>query len=113
MRESLRHFLSTIYYRGMKYLVDYNDDFNNFSQKNYLRSPKQILNHINGLLLYSKSFFIQTENTYPELLDLNLEIERFKKTIIELDDILDSSLEINRIKYEQLLQGQAGNLLGR
>jgi hypothetical protein len=89
-KELLRHFLAAIYYRAMKCFDKYSSDFTNFSINESIRKSNQILNHINGLLLNIESIFTEVSNTYPELLSLPNEIERFKVSIKRIDLIIAS-----------------------
>jgi len=111
MKHSLRHFLATIYYRGNKYLENYNNDFPTFHSNDDTRTPVQILNHINGLLMYSRSFLEEVINTYPPTTSFDEEITRFRKEIQKLDNAIISS-EINNYKiYDQILQGPLADIM--
>jgi len=110
-KEIIRHFLATIYYRGMKYLSVNDLKFNSFTPKNDIRTPAQILNHINGLLQYIRSFFVDVSNTYSEELDFIAEVDRFKSFIKELDsDILSKNID-SKMTYHQILQGPLSDIM--
>jgi len=108
--EIVRHYLATIYYRGMKYLDGYSEKFNGFSIDGSIRNPEQILNHINGLLLYIESFFSAVTDTYPKQLHLSDEIERFKSSVRRIDSIIASS-KLSQYTYEQILQGPLSDIM--
>jgi hypothetical protein len=107
----IRHFLSTIHYRGMKYLSIDDLDFNSFEPGRDIRTPAQILNHINGLLLYICSHFVDISNTYPAQLSFVDEVKRFDLSIRELDGYI-STLDLNpKMTYKQILQGPLADIM--
>jgi hypothetical protein len=110
-KEFVRHFLATIYYRGIKYLSVDDITFNAFNPKNGIRTPAEILNHINGLLLYIQSFFIKHTNTHPEQQSFIKEVKRFKSVIQMLDSTILSNDLTPQMTYEQLLQGPLADIM--
>ena len=111
MKDILRHLLATIYYRGMKYLSGYGRAFESFDPGEGVRSQAEILNHINKLLLFTKSFFTTDIKISLKQLDFAGEIERFKKSIRELDEFLDSPVEPHSTGYEQVIQGPVADMI--
>jgi hypothetical protein len=108
--ELIRHFLATIYYRGMKYFDKYKVDFTDFSINDSIRKPNQILNHINGLLLYIESLFSDVPNTYPELLSLPNEIKRFEINIKRIDIIIKTN-KLEKYTFKRILQGPLADIM--
>jgi hypothetical protein len=110
-KEMVRHFLATIHYRGMKYLSISDDAFNSYLPGNEIRTPAQILNHINGLMLYISSFFIDVQNTFPEEKTFSEEVKRFCQYLKELDNNI-SSYNLNpKMTYKQILQGPLADIM--
>jgi len=110
-KELIRHFIATIYYRGMKYLSVDDVNFNSLVPDNSIRTPAQILNHINGLLLYIQSFFIDVSDTYPEELSFKDEVDRFKTNLKRIDDDIASNELNHGMTYRQLLQGPLSDIM--
>ena len=95
----------------MKYLSTKDDRFNSFIPVDKIRTPAQIMNHINGLLMYIQSYFVEVSDTYPKQLSFVEEVGRFNIIMREVDnDILSN--EINpQITYHQLLQGPFADIM--
>ena len=86
-------------------------DFNSFEPGRYIRTPAQILNHINGLLLYISSHLVEVPNTYPDQLSFVDEVKRFDRFIRELDGYV-STHDLNpKLTYKQILQGPLADIM--
>ena len=103
-RLALRHFLATLAYRGTNVLRDMPSDAALRRPHPAVRSPVEILNHINGVLTYAHSFFVHYDSTRPELADWPVEVERFFGVLRELDASLTTGPP-HRVSELQLLQG--------
>lgn len=111
MKDCIRHFIATIYYRGMKYFSDYDEAFINYKPESDLRKPAEILNHINSLILYTESLFHEIENTQPSQLPFDEEIERFRASMKKLDYTIKYSKEDPTKSYRSILQGPLSDIL--
>jgi hypothetical protein len=104
-REMLRHFLATLAYRGSNVLQDLPLPVSTFRPNEAVRSPVEILNHVNGVLNYAHSFFVEYESTRPPLSDWNSKVSRYFEFLHRLDKSISSGVPLNEIREEQLLQG--------
>jgi hypothetical protein len=57
-RHILRHFLATLAYRGTNILRDMPAPIPQFRRSPSVRTPVEILNHLNGVLTYAHSFLV-------------------------------------------------------
>ena len=103
-RVALRHFLATLAYRGTNILRDMPPDAAVRRPHPAVRSPVEILNHINGVLTYAHSFFAHDDSTRPELAGWAVEVQRFFGVLRELDAALSAG-QPHGISELQLLQG--------
>jgi hypothetical protein len=103
-RGILRHFLASIVYHANKAIRDAPDNYPDLKIGMGVKTPRQILHHITGVLTYAHSFFEKYETTYSETDTWEKEILRFHEIIATLDNSLKQKLPVN-ISEEQLLQG--------
>ncbi len=61
-RDVLRHFIATLAYRGTNILRDMPPEIASFRPGESVRTPVEILNHINGVLTYAHSLFVDLDN---------------------------------------------------
>nr|MDA3811067.1 hypothetical protein [Spirochaetaceae bacterium] len=61
-------------------------------------------------LLYIESLFTYVSNTYPELLSLPDEIERFEVSIKRIDSIIESH-KLKKYTFEKILQGPLADIM--
>jgi hypothetical protein len=69
------------------------------------RTPREILNHINGVLMYAHSFFVDYDSTAPPLGAWGVEMSRYHDVLEKLDRSIADGLPLREITEEQLLQG--------
>lgn len=101
----LRHFLATLAYRGSNILRDMPPHVPAFRPDESVRTPLEILNHINGVLTYAQSHFVPSDSTRPLLADWATEVQRFDSVLHALDHSLGNDTPLNDVVEEQLLQG--------
>ncbi|WP_299466308.1 hypothetical protein [uncultured Gimesia sp.] len=103
--DALRHFIATLAYRGTNVLQEMPAEIATFRPAEVVRTPVEILNHINGVLTYAVSFFVPLESTRPEPADWEIEVDRFYRVLTKLDQLLADDAPLNEVSEEQLLQG--------
>ena len=103
-RLALRHFLATLAYRGTNILREMPSAAASRRPHPAVRSPVEILNHINGVLTYAHSFFVQYDSTRPELAGWGTEVDRFFDVLGKLDASLSAGPP-SGVSELQLLQG--------
>ena len=104
-RYMLRHFLAALAYRGTNILKKMPAEIPQFRPSPEVRTPVEILNHLNGVLTYAHSFLVPYESTEPPLLDWHGEVERFYDILSKLDETLAGPAPLRQVDEEDLLQG--------
>ncbi|HYE14393.1 MAG TPA: hypothetical protein VD968_08145 [Pyrinomonadaceae bacterium] len=104
-RELLRHFLAALAYRTQKALRGAPESFYSFSAAPAVRTPLELVRHMESVLGYARTFFVGGEYDQEPLADFKSEVERFHKTVEELARHLESGTPLRGIGPEQLLQG--------
>ena len=82
-RYMLRHFLAALAYRGANILKDMPAHIPEFRPASYVRSPVEILNHLNGVLTYAHSFLVDYDSTEPALLTWDAEGQPVQRHPVE------------------------------
>lgn len=108
---TLRHFLATLAYRGTNVLQKMPAEAANLRPHPEVRTPIEILNHINGVLTYAHSFFTQYDSTRLPLVDWHTEADRFFEILKRLDDSLSRGELLREVGETQLLQGPFADAL--
>jgi hypothetical protein len=104
-RDMLRHFLAALAYRGTNVLKDMPAHIPDFRPASSVRSPIEILNHLNGVLTYAHSFLVDHDSTEPSLETWEAEVARFNDILSKLDESLSGDVVLRGIDEEDLLQG--------
>ena len=104
-RNILRHLLAALAYRTQKALRGAPTSFGDFEAGNGSRTPVELVAHMNMLIGYARTFFIggQVPPESPE--DLATELARFHELLHNLSSDLQSTIPLEGVTYEQLLQG--------
>jgi hypothetical protein len=103
-RGMLRHFIASIAYHTTKAIRDAPAMYPEFDPGKGVRTPRQIIHHIAGVLTYAHSFFEDYETTYLEHQTWDAEISRFYEILSKLDNSLKEK-DPRTVTEEQLLQG--------
>ena len=103
-REMLRHYTASIAYHATKAIRDAPVVFPEFKPGRGVRTPRQILHHIAGVLTYAHSFFEDYETTHLDHQTWDTEINRFYEILGKLDNSLKEK-HPRKVTEEQLLQG--------
>lgn len=101
----LRHFLAALAYRTQKALRGAPDSFPSFRAAPKIRTPLELIRHMESVLGYARTFFIGGAYDQEPLADFQAEILRFHSTIEDLAHHLESGTPLNGITEERLLQG--------
>jgi hypothetical protein len=104
-RYMLRHFLAALAYRGTNVLKDMPTHIPEFRPSPSVRTPVEILNHLNGVLTYAHSFLVDYASTEPPLLTWDAEVARFNDILSKLDESLSGDVALRGVNEEDLLQG--------
>ena len=101
----LRHFLAAIAYRTQKALRGAPDSFPSFRAAPKVRTPHELVHHMDSLMGYARTFFIGGEYQQEMLSDFKAEVLRFHATIEDLGRHLEIGSSFHGITPERMLQG--------
>jgi hypothetical protein len=104
-RELLQHFLAALAYRTQKALRGASDSFSSFRAGEKVRTPHELVCHMNSVLGYAGTFLLGGSYRVPQLADFGEEVERFHTTLTNLARLIAEESAWERITPEQLLQG--------
>lgn len=104
-RRLLRHFLAAIAYRTAKALRDAPADFGDFRAAPNVRTPHELIRHMDSVLGYSRTFFIGGTYRPPVLPTFADAIGHFHETVAGVAKHLEMGSALRDITAEQLLQG--------
>lgn len=101
----LRHFLAALAYRTQKALRGAPESFSSFRATPTVRTPHELVAHMESVLGYARTFFIGGEYNQAPLSDFRAEILRFHATIEDLAHQLEIRTPFRNITPEKMLQG--------
>jgi hypothetical protein len=104
-RDLLRHFLAAIAYRTQKALRDAPDSFASFRVAPKVRTPHELVHHMDSVLGYARTFFIGGEYGEEMLADFGAEVIRLHATLEDLARHLATGTPFQGITPERMLQG--------
>ena len=104
-RKLLRHFLATIAYRTQKALRGAPASFASFQAAPHVRTPHELIHHMDSLMGYARTFFIGGEYQHKLLPDFKAEILRLHATIEDVARHLEIGTPFPGITPERMLQG--------
>ena len=104
-RTLLQHFLAALAYRTQKALRDAPPDFATFRAASQVRTPHELIQHMDSVLGYARTFFIGGRYRAPALPDFREAVEHFHETLGDVARHLESGTEFKDITAERLLQG--------
>ena len=100
----LRHFLAALAYRTQKALRDAGPDFPAFRAARHVRTPHELISHMDSVLGYSRTFFTGGAYRPPELLFADA-VAHFHEVLADVARHLELGTELQGITCEILLQG--------
>lgn len=101
----LRHFLGALAYRTQKALRGAPEPFSSFRAGSKVRTPLELIRHMESVLGYARTMFIGGHYTPEPLPDFHSEVLRFHRTLEDLAQHLERGTPLQGITPEQLLQG--------
>jgi hypothetical protein len=104
-RVLLRHFLAALAYRTQKALRDAPPGFASFRAAPKVRTPLELVRHMDSVLGYSCTFFTGGSYRPPVLEDFQATIAHFHETLADVARHLEEGTELRGIKADNLLQG--------
>jgi hypothetical protein len=104
-RTLLKHFLAALAYRTQKALRDAPPEFADFRAAPKVRTPHELIRHMDSVLGYSRTFFLGGAYQPPVFPDFASAVEHFHEILADLADHLERGTELTGITPEILLQG--------
>jgi hypothetical protein len=104
-RQMLRHFLAALAYRTQKALRDAPPEFASFRSGAKVRTPHELIRHMDSLMGYARTHFIGGSYRPPEFAEFADAIAHFHEVLEDLARHLESERPLLEITPEILLQG--------
>lgn len=104
-RALLVHFLAALAYRTQKALRGTPEGFASFRAAPKVRTPHELVCHMNSVLGYAGTLFLGGSYRVPQLPELGAEVERFHATLAELARLIAETPDWKSMTPERLLQG--------
>jgi len=92
-RRLLKHFLAALAYRTQKALRDAPPDFPEFRAPLLVRTPHELIRHMDSVLGYSRTFFIGGNYRPPLLHDFGAAVAHFHETMADVARHLELGTE--------------------
>ena len=104
-RQMLRHFLAALAYRTQKALRDAPPEFASFRAAPKVRTPQELIRHMDSLMGYARTHFIGGSYRPPEFADFGDAVAHFHEMVEDLARHLEAGSPLREITPEALLQG--------
>jgi hypothetical protein len=104
-RALLHHYLAGLAYRTQKALRGAPPDFATFTAGLKVRTPLQLIRHMDDVLGYSRTFFIGGSYRAPALSDFDAAVAHFHETLADVAHHLEAGTAFHGITPEALLHG--------
>ena len=110
-RALLLHFLAALAYRTQKALRGAPAEFASFCAASKVRTPHQLVCHMNSVLGYATTFFLGGSYRVLQLTGFGAEVERFHSTLAALARLVRDAPNWKGITPERLLQGPLSDVM--
>jgi hypothetical protein len=107
----LRHLLAVLRYRCAKAINNSQEPFSKFEVGYGVRTPLEILYHINSVLRYAQSILDSNIELHREMRSWNEEVEQFYIEVDILDVCISDGIPDRDRIVEKLLQGPLSDVL--
>jgi hypothetical protein len=104
-RRLLTHFLAALAYRTQKALRDAPPEFSHFRAGARVRTPHELIRHMDSVLGYARTFFIGGAYSPPVFSEFTDAVAHFHEVVEDLARHLEEGSELHGISSEILLQG--------
>ena len=104
-RKLLVHFLAALAYRTQKALRDAPPEFAAFRAAPKLRTPHELIRHMDGVLGYARTFFAGGSYDVPYFPEFADAVAHFHETLADLAHHIEIGTELREITLERVLQG--------
>jgi hypothetical protein len=104
-RKMLRHFLAALAYRTQKAQRDAPPEFASFRAGEKVRTPHELIRHMDSVLGYARTHFIGGSYRPPDFTAFDDAVAHFHEVVEDLARHLEAGTEMREITAELLLQG--------
>jgi hypothetical protein len=104
-RKMVRHFLAALAYRTQKALRDAPPEFAEFRVAPKVRTPHELIRHMDGVLGSARSYFTGEPYSVPYFSEFSDAVAHFHETLADLAHHLETGTELREITLERVLQG--------
>jgi hypothetical protein len=104
-RALLRHFLAALAYRTQKALRGAPPEFGGFVAGPKVRTPHELISHMDSVLGYSRTLFIGGSYRPPVFAEFNDAVAHFHETLADVARHLELGTELKGVTAGVLLQG--------
>jgi hypothetical protein len=104
-RKLLKHFLAALAYRTQKALRGAPAEFAAFRAGPQVRTPHELIRHMDSVLGYCRTFFIGGDYRPPLLVDFSATVAHFHEVLADLARHIEMGTEFCGITAEKMLQG--------
>ncbi|MGO9776487.1 MAG: hypothetical protein ACLQGT_02785 [Terracidiphilus sp.] len=101
----VRHFLAALAYRTQKALRDAPPKFAEFRVAPLVRTPHELIRHMDGVLGSARSYFTGEPYNVPYFPEFSDAVAHFHETLADLAHHLEIDTELREITLERVLQG--------
>ena len=110
-RAFLLHYLAALAYRTQKALRDAPPDFPTFRAAPKVRTPHELIRHMDSVMGYARTFFIGGKYRPPVFPEFDDAVKHFHEILQDVADHLQKGTELRGITAENLLQGPFSDVM--
>jgi hypothetical protein len=104
-RKLLKHFLAALAYRTQKALRDAPAEFSEFRAGPKVRTPRELVRHMDSVLGYARTFLVGGTYQPPDLPKFADVVAHFHEVVEDLARHIEAGTEMRGITAETMLQG--------
>jgi len=101
----LQHFLAALAYRTQKALRGAPAEFASFRVAPRVRTPHELISHMDSVLGYARTFFTGGSYRPPQFADFSAAVSHFHEVLADVARLLEAGAEPRELIAETLLQG--------
>ncbi len=110
-RKMVTHLLAALAYRTQKALREAPPEFGEFRMAPKVRTPHELIRHMDSVLGYAQTFFVGGRYDAPEFRDFSSAVAHFHETLANLARHLEIGTELHEITLERILQGPCSDAM--
>lgn len=110
-RKMVTHFLAALAYRTQKALRDAPPEFAEFLAAAKVRTPHELIRHMDGVLGSARRYFIGGSYEVPYFPEFSDAVKHFHETLADLAHHLEIGTELHEITLERILQGPCSDAM--